>query len=187
MDRDLYKQTVFNLELPSFKVTPLKLFLNFPSQEISYYTSHLASVAFTKPHLASVGRTKAHLASKPRTHTHTSHTHTRRTVTLETRRSVQLTRALAGGDHLPDEQRLLWYILRNYDPASRPVYNASRTVTVKFGYTLTQIADMVCTRQRRSTGEGACRFKTGGRLYSIFKWAKGGGRISKYSGAGYGV
>lgn len=50
---------------------------------------------------------------------------------------------MAGGDRLPDEQRLLWHVLRVYDPASRPVYNASRTVTVKFGYTLTQIADMV--------------------------------------------
>ena len=44
---------------------------------------------------------------------------------------------------LPDEQRLIWRLLRNYDPAARPVYNASHTVTVKFGYTLTQIADMV--------------------------------------------
>ncbi len=44
---------------------------------------------------------------------------------------------------LPDEQLLLSKILRNYDTASRPVFNASHTVTVKFGYTLTQIADMV--------------------------------------------
>lgn len=44
---------------------------------------------------------------------------------------------------LPDEQRLILRLLGNYDPAARPVYNASHTVTVKFGYTLTQIADMV--------------------------------------------
>ena len=47
------------------------------------------------------------------------------------------------GQKLPDEQRLLRKILRNYDTAARPVYNASHTVTVGFGLTLTQIADMV--------------------------------------------
>ena len=46
---------------------------------------------------------------------------------------------------LPDEQKLLNRILQNYDTAARPVYNASHTVTVKFGLTLTQIADMVCS------------------------------------------
>ena len=46
-------------------------------------------------------------------------------------------------ENLPDEQRLLWNLLLDYDPAARPVYNASHTVTVMFGYTLTQIADMV--------------------------------------------
>ena len=45
---------------------------------------------------------------------------------------------------LPDEQRLLRKILYNYDTAARPVYNASNKVTVQFGFTLTQIADMVC-------------------------------------------
>ena len=45
---------------------------------------------------------------------------------------------------LPDEQRLLRKILYNYDTAARPVYNASHTVTVQFGLTLTQISDMVC-------------------------------------------
>lgn len=42
----------------------------------------------------------------------------------------------------PDEQRLLSRLLANYDTASRPVYNASHAVVVKFGFTLTQIADM---------------------------------------------
>ena len=45
---------------------------------------------------------------------------------------------------IPDEQRLLMKLLHNYDTAARPVFNASHTVTVKFGLTLTQIADMVC-------------------------------------------
>lgn len=45
---------------------------------------------------------------------------------------------------IPDEQRLLRQLLHQYDTAARPVYNASHTVTVKFGLTLTQIADMVC-------------------------------------------
>lgn len=35
------------------------------------------------------------------------------------------------------------HLLANYDSASRPVYNASHTVVVKFGLTLAQIADMV--------------------------------------------
>ncbi len=48
---------------------------------------------------------------------------------------------------LPDEQRLMHRILNNYDTAARPVFNASHTVTVKFGYTLTQIADMVYKTQ----------------------------------------
>ena len=43
----------------------------------------------------------------------------------------------------PDEQRLLEKLLHNYNPASRPVFNASKVVTVKFGITLTQISDMV--------------------------------------------
>ncbi|XP_013393012.1 neuronal acetylcholine receptor subunit non-alpha-2 isoform X2 [Lingula anatina] len=43
---------------------------------------------------------------------------------------------------IPDEQRLLRNLLYKYDTASRPVYNASHTVTVKYGLTLTQIADM---------------------------------------------
>ena len=42
-----------------------------------------------------------------------------------------------------DEQRLLEKLLAGYNPASRPVYNASDTVTVKFGITLTQVSDMV--------------------------------------------
>ena len=42
-----------------------------------------------------------------------------------------------------DEQRLMDAILQDYNTAARPVYNASQTVTVKFGLTLTQISDMV--------------------------------------------
>lgn len=44
-----------------------------------------------------------------------------------------------------DEQRLLTKLLQRYDPASRPVYNASHNVTVMFGLTVTQISDMVST------------------------------------------
>jgi hypothetical protein len=43
----------------------------------------------------------------------------------------------------PDEQRLMMAMLHNYEPASRPVYNASNVVLVKFGLTLAQIFDMV--------------------------------------------
>jgi hypothetical protein len=45
---------------------------------------------------------------------------------------------------MPDEQRLMAQLLRNYDPSARPVYNASNTVSVAFGIALTQLSDMVC-------------------------------------------
>ncbi|CAF1236441.1 unnamed protein product [Adineta steineri] len=45
-------------------------------------------------------------------------------------------------DSIPDEQRLLAQLLRNYDPSARPVYNASDTVSVAFGIALTQLSDM---------------------------------------------
>ncbi|XP_055874412.1 neuronal acetylcholine receptor subunit alpha-10-like isoform X3 [Biomphalaria glabrata] len=41
-----------------------------------------------------------------------------------------------------DETRLIEAMMMNYNPAARPVYNASHTVVVKFGITLTQISDM---------------------------------------------
>lgn len=46
---------------------------------------------------------------------------------------------------IPDEQRLLEKLLADYNPAARPVYNASKVVLVKFGITLAQISDMVRT------------------------------------------
>ena len=48
-----------------------------------------------------------------------------------------------GSINMTDETRLIHNILYNYNPAARPVFNASHTVTVKFGITLTQISDMV--------------------------------------------
>lgn len=47
------------------------------------------------------------------------------------------------GANQTDEQRLFEKLLTGYNPASRPVYNASKIVTVKFGITLTQVSDMV--------------------------------------------
>lgn len=44
---------------------------------------------------------------------------------------------------VPDEQRLLTKIYRNYDNSVRPVYNATNNVVVKFGLSLIQIIDMV--------------------------------------------
>jgi hypothetical protein len=52
--------------------------------------------------------------------------------------------ALNDSDSIPDEQRLMAQLLRNYDPSARPVYNASNTVSVAFGISLTQLSDMVC-------------------------------------------
>lgn len=50
----------------------------------------------------------------------------------------------------PDEQRLLANLLHQYEPAARPVYNASSVVTVKFGLTLIQIFDMVSQGRRQT-------------------------------------
>ena len=46
---------------------------------------------------------------------------------------------------VPDEQRLLTKIQRNYDSRVRPVYNSTHHVTVKFALTLVQIIDVVST------------------------------------------
>ena len=42
-----------------------------------------------------------------------------------------------------DEQRLYKYLMKNYDPNTRPVFNASHPVNVSIGITLTQIFDVV--------------------------------------------
>jgi hypothetical protein len=44
---------------------------------------------------------------------------------------------------IPDEQLLIGRLLRNYDPAARPVFNASKPVVIKFGLAFIQICDMV--------------------------------------------
>jgi len=44
---------------------------------------------------------------------------------------------------IPDEQRLLTKIQRNYDSRVRPVYNSTHRVTVNFALTLVQIIDVV--------------------------------------------
>ena len=44
--------------------------------------------------------------------------------------------------NLPDEQILISELLGNYDVASRPVFNASMPVVVKFNFALIQIIDM---------------------------------------------
>ncbi|PVD19805.1 hypothetical protein C0Q70_20296 [Pomacea canaliculata] len=44
--------------------------------------------------------------------------------------------------NLPDEQRLLNYIMRGYEKSVRPVRNASTPVVIRMGLTLTQIFDM---------------------------------------------
>lgn len=46
---------------------------------------------------------------------------------------------------MSDEQRLLKKLKKNYDPAVRPVYNASDPVVIGLGITLTQILDVVST------------------------------------------
>ena len=44
---------------------------------------------------------------------------------------------------MSDEQALLSELLADYDPAARPVYDASTPVVVKFGMSYIQICDMV--------------------------------------------
>ena len=47
---------------------------------------------------------------------------------------------------IPDEQRLLTRIQRNYEKRVRPVYNCTHRVTIKFALTLVQIIDVVCCK-----------------------------------------
>ncbi|KHJ95676.1 Neurotransmitter-gated ion-channel ligand binding domain protein [Oesophagostomum dentatum] len=49
---------------------------------------------------------------------------------------------LTGEHRYTDEQRLLYHLLRDYEKAVRPVRNASDTVTVRLGMTMTNIFDM---------------------------------------------
>ena len=49
---------------------------------------------------------------------------------------------------VPDEQRLMTKLLRGYDTASRPVYNASTPVVIEFGFSLVQIFDMVIIKKK---------------------------------------
>ena len=46
---------------------------------------------------------------------------------------------------MTEEQRLLYRLMRRYDRASRPVYEAAKPVVIRLGITLTQVLDMVCT------------------------------------------
>ncbi|XP_052098173.1 neuronal acetylcholine receptor subunit alpha-2-like [Mytilus californianus] len=43
---------------------------------------------------------------------------------------------------IPDEQKLLEVLLKDYNPGARPVFNASHILLAKFGLTLIQISDM---------------------------------------------
>ncbi len=43
---------------------------------------------------------------------------------------------------LTDEQRLLTGLMQNYEKESRPVFNASHSVEVKFSFSLIQICDL---------------------------------------------
>ena len=48
---------------------------------------------------------------------------------------------------IPDEQRLISKLLRGYDTAARPVFNASKSVVIEFGFSLIQIYDMVIEKK----------------------------------------
>ena len=46
-------------------------------------------------------------------------------------------------EDMPDEQRLMRYLFRNYEKTVRPVRNASTAVEIRMGLTMAQIFDMV--------------------------------------------
>ena len=48
-----------------------------------------------------------------------------------------------GDVEVPAEQKLMYKLLKHYEKSVRPVRNASETVVVKMGLTMTQIFDMV--------------------------------------------
>ena len=48
-----------------------------------------------------------------------------------------------GEENFHDEQVLISRLLWNYDPAARPVFNASKPVIIKFSFALIQLCDMV--------------------------------------------
>ncbi|KAK6731999.1 hypothetical protein RB195_008069 [Necator americanus] len=52
------------------------------------------------------------------------------------------TENVTGERRYTDEQRLLYHLLKDYEKAVRPVRNASHTVTVRLGMTMTNIFDM---------------------------------------------
>ena len=56
---------------------------------------------------------------------------------------------------MTEEQRLLHRLMRRYDKASRPVYEAAKPVVIQLGITLTQVLDMVSTCMRRIDGNNA--------------------------------
>jgi hypothetical protein len=56
--------------------------------------------------------------------------------------SSRLSEAASSG-RSTDEERLLMNMLKLYNAAARPVYNASHAVTVQFGINLVQIQKMV--------------------------------------------
>lgn len=43
----------------------------------------------------------------------------------------------------PDEQKIIYQLLREYDTAARPVFNATQPISIKFSLSFIQISDMV--------------------------------------------
>ncbi|GFO05212.1 neuronal acetylcholine receptor subunit alpha-4 [Plakobranchus ocellatus] len=70
-----------------------------------------------------------------------------------------------GVGQVPDEQVLMEKLMIGYHRYSRPVVNASYTVTVKFGLTLVQISDMVSAVRSK---QRVCHVKP----YKILPWTR---------------
>ena len=81
--------------------------------------------------------------------------------------------------HLPDEQRLLNYVMRGYEKSVRPVRVATTPVVIRMGLTLTQIFDMV-SQIYCITGFAAgysnllCYWFAGGSSDLLYYWFAGG-------------
>jgi hypothetical protein len=53
-------------------------------------------------------------------------------------------------DDMPDEQRLFYTLMTRYEKAVRPTQKASDAVIVKLGITLTQILDIVNSKDKKN-------------------------------------
>lgn len=54
-------------------------------------------------------------------------------------------------EEMTQEQRLLYKLMKSYDRATRPVYEARKPVEIKLGLSLTQVLDVVSLPKKTLT------------------------------------